>query len=101
MRKRISLYSLTLSLPLFIWQVVFFVFPLVFLVGLSFWTVKNFRMQPDFDTINWVTMYGRSIFWQSYGLTFAMAAAASVITSILAFPCSFAIAFKLGFLPVA
>ena len=95
MRKRITLYSLTFSLPLLLWQLVFFVFPLAFLVALSFWTVKNFRMEPAFDTINWVTMYGRSVFWQSYGLTLALAAGASVLTSILAFPCSFAIAFKL------
>ncbi|MCU9848984.1 ABC transporter permease subunit [Defluviimonas sp. WL0024] len=95
MHKRVTIYGLTFSLPLLLWQLLFFVFPLVFLVALSFWTVRNFRMQPDFDTVNWVTMYGRSVFWQSYGLTLAMAAAASAITSILAFPCSYAIAFKL------
>ena len=95
MRRSVSLYSLTFSLPLLIWQLLFFVFPLVFLVVLSFWTVKNFKMEADFDTINWVTIYGRAVFWQSYGLTLALATAASVITSVLAFPCSYAIAFKL------
>lgn len=64
MRRRISAYGLTFSLPLLIWQLLFFVFPLVFLIALSFWTVRNFRMQPDFDTVNWTTMYGRAIFWQ-------------------------------------
>lgn len=96
MRRSVSLYGLTFSLPMLIWQLVFFVAPLVFLIALSFWTVKNFRMEADFDTINWVTMYGRSVFWQSYGLTLAFATAACVITSILAFPCSYAIAFKLS-----
>ncbi|MGB8811665.1 MAG: ABC transporter permease [Paracoccaceae bacterium] len=96
MRRSVSLYGLTFSLPMLIWQLVFFVAPLVFLVALSFWTVKNFKMEADFNTINWVTMYGRSVFWQSYGLTLALATAASAITSILAFPCSFAIAFKLS-----
>jgi spermidine/putrescine transport system permease protein/putrescine transport system permease protein len=96
MRRPISLYGLTFSLPLLIWQLVFFVFPLVFLVALSFWTVKNFAMRPDFDTVNWVTMYGRKVFWQAYGTTFALAAAASVLTSVLAFPCAYAIAFKMS-----
>jgi spermidine/putrescine transport system permease protein len=59
MRRPISLYGLTFSLPLLVWQILFFVFPLVFLVALSFWTVKNFVMSPDFDTVNWTTMYGR------------------------------------------
>ena len=95
MRKSISLYGLTFSLPLLIWQLLFFVAPLAFLIALSFWTVRNFKMEPDFNTANWVTIYGRSVFWQSYGLTVALATAASVITSVLAFPCSFAIAFKL------
>lgn len=96
MRRPLSLYGLTFSLPILVWQLLFFVFPLAFLVALSFWTVRNFRMQPDFDTVNWVTMYGRSIFWQAYGTTLALAAGAAMLASVLAFPCSYAIAFKLS-----
>ena len=96
MRKSITLYGLTFSLPLLVWQLLFFLFPLVFLIALSFWTVKNFRLQPDFDTANWVRMYGRGVFWQAYFLTLGLAASASVIASVLAFPCSYAIAFKLS-----
>lgn len=96
MRPSLSLYGLTFSLPLLIWQLVFFVFPLAFLVALSFWTVKNFVMTPDFDTVNWVTMFGRKVFWQAYGTTLALAAGAAVLTSALAFPCSYAIAFKMS-----
>ena len=83
-------------MPLLVWQVLFFVFPLLFLVALSFWTVKNFVMSPDFDTVNWTTMYGRAVFWQAYGNTLALAATAAVLTSILAFPASYAIAFKMS-----
>ena len=96
MKRPISLYGLIFALPLLIWQVVFFVFPLLFLVALSFWTVKNFVMQPGFDPVNWTTMYGRAVFWQAYGTTVALAAAASALTSVLAFPAAYAIAFKLS-----
>lgn len=96
MRRSISLYSLTFSLPLLIWQVLFFVFPLLFLIALSFWTVRNFVMSPDFDPVNWTTMYGRAVFWQAYGTTLALAAAAAALTSILVFPAAYAIAFKLS-----
>jgi len=96
MRHPVSLYGLSFSLPLLIWQLLFFVFPLLFLVALSFWTVKNFVMSTDFDTVNWVTMYGRGVFWQAYGTTFALAALAAALTSALAFPCAYAIAFKLS-----
>lgn len=96
MRKSITLYGLTFSLPMLIWQVMFFLAPLLFLITLSFWTVKNFRMEADFDTINWVRMLGRGVFWDAYLRTFVLAAAAAVIASALAFPCAYAIAFKLS-----
>ena len=96
MKKSVSLYSLTFSMPLLIWQLLFFVAPLCFLVALSFWVVKNYRMEPDFDLVNWAKMYGRGVFWDTYLRTLGLAAAASVITSVLAFPCSYGIAFKLS-----
>ncbi|MCG5481810.1 MAG: ABC transporter permease, partial [Ensifer alkalisoli] len=96
MRKSITLYGLTFSLPMLVWQVMFFLAPLLFLIALSFWTVKNFRMEPDFDTVNWVRMLGRAVFWDAYLRTFALATSAAVISSGLAFPCAYAIAFKLS-----
>ncbi|MBV2143083.1 ABC transporter permease [Falsochrobactrum sp. TDYN1] len=95
MRKSITLYGLTFSLPMLIWQVLFFLAPLLFLIALSFWTVKNFRMEPDFDIVNWVRMLGRGVFWDAYLRTLTLATFAAIITSVLAFPCSYAIAFKL------
>jgi len=96
MRKSITLYGLTFSLPMLVWQVMFFLAPLLFLIALSFWTVRNFRMEPDFDTVNWVRMLGRGVFWDAYLRTFWLATAAAAITSALAFPCAYAIAFKLS-----
>jgi spermidine/putrescine transport system permease protein/putrescine transport system permease protein len=52
-------------------------------------------MQPDFDAVNWITMYGRPVFWQAYFTTLAMAVGAAALTSVLAFPCAYALAFKL------
>lgn len=96
MQRSVSLYGLTFSLPLLVWQLLFFAAPLAFLVALSFWTVKNFTIHADFDTVNWTTIWGRKVFWQAYGTTFGLAAAAAALTSVLAFPCSYAVAFKLS-----
>ncbi|MGB3390140.1 MAG: ABC transporter permease, partial [Pseudaminobacter sp.] len=41
-------------------------------------------------------MLGRAVFWQAYMRTFLLSTSAAVITSILAFPCAYAIAFKLS-----
>lgn len=95
-RRRPSLYGLTFSMPLLVWQVLFFVFPLLFLVALSFWSVENFRLVPDLSTDAWSRMLGRAVFWDTYGRTLIMSFIAAALTSALAFPCSYAIAFKLG-----
>lgn len=94
--RRISVYGLTWAMPMLLWQFVFFVFPLAFLVVLSFWLVKNYRMEPGFEAVNWVKMYTRGYFWDAYGRTLLMAAVAAAITSAVAFPCSFALAFKVS-----
>ena len=96
MRKSMPIYGLTFSLPMLLWQLAFFLSPLIFLTALSFWTVQNFRMQPDFDTVNWTRTLGRAVFWDAYIRTLSFSLLASVLTSILAFPCAYAIAFKLS-----
>ena len=83
-------------MPMVVWQLVFFVFPLLFLVALTFWLVKNYRMVPGFDTVNWVKMYTRGYFWDAYFRTFGLALLSTAITSALAFPCSYALAFKVS-----
>ncbi len=94
--KSVSLYGLTWAMPMVVWQLIFFVFPLVFLVALTFWLVKNYRMVPGFDTVNWVKMYTRGYFWDAYFRTFGLALLSTAITSALAFPCSYALAFKVS-----
>ena len=79
-----------------LWQVLFFVIPLGFLVYLSFWLVRNYRMVPGFDVVNWVSMYGKDYFWDAYGLTLGLAAASTLVASLIAFPCAYALAFKVS-----
>jgi len=96
MRKSVTLYGLTFSMPMLVWQVLFFLAPLLFLIALSFWSVRNFRMEPDFNPDNWTRMLGRGVFWDAYFRTLVLSAVAAVITSALAFPCAYGIAFKLS-----
>lgn len=95
MAKRPTFFSLILALPLLIWQVVFFLFPLLFLVAISFWTVRNFQMAPDLNFGNWERVLTRGVFWEAYLRTLVLAVTASAITSIIAFPASYAISFKM------
>ena len=82
--------------PLLVWQLLFFVVPLGFMFVMSFWLVKNYRMVPAFAFDNWAKMLGWTIFWNSYIYTFGLAVVATLIASILAFPASYGLAFKLN-----
>ena len=95
-RQTVTIYGLTWSMPIVLWQLVFFVFTLLFLLLMSFWLVKNYRMVPGFDTVNWVKMFSKDYFWDGYWRTLGYAAVATLVTSIIAFPCSFALAFKVS-----
>ncbi|MEM7284469.1 MAG: ABC transporter permease [Pseudomonadota bacterium] len=77
-----------------IWQALFFVVPLCFLIVLSFWLVKNYRMEPAFVDNNWVKMLSRGYFWDAYWRTFGLALLSTAVTSVLAFPAAFALSFK-------
>ncbi|MGI9407920.1 MAG: ABC transporter permease [Hyphomicrobiaceae bacterium] len=95
-RSKTDWYALAWRVPLLIWQFLFFVVPLLFLVYLSFWLVKNYRMTPAFETVNWVNMFSKGYFWDAYYLTFGMALLATIVTSLLAFPAAYALAFKVS-----
>ena len=93
-RSPVPWYGLGFSLPILIWQMIFFVFPLLFLLAISFWQVRNFRMVPAFEWLNWRYMLGREFFWDAYAHTLIMASGATVLVSLVALPCAYAIAFK-------
>jgi len=95
-RSRPSLFSLVLSLPLLIWQLAFFAFPLLFLIAISFWSVRNFQMTPDLNFGNWERILTRNTFWDAYTRSAILATASAVLTSAIAFPAAYAISFKLS-----
>ena len=95
-RRRGGLFGLVLTLPMPVWQTLFFAAPLGFLVVMSFWTVENFQLTPDLSSANWVRMYSASYFWDTYLRTVLYAALASAVSSALALPCAYALAFRVS-----
>jgi spermidine/putrescine transport system permease protein len=94
--RRPDPYALIWRLPLLIWQGAFFLIPLVFMAAMSFWLVKNYRMEPAFAFDNWSRMLGRGAFWDAYWLTLGRAALAGIIASALAFPAALFLAFRMS-----
>lgn len=95
MRKP-ALYPYIWRLPLLIWQGLFFVGPLLLMGAMSFWLVKNYRMEPDFILKNWDRMLTRGYFWDAYRATLIRALLTAILASLLAFPAAYALAFKVS-----
>ena len=89
-----SWFALVHALPLPIWQFAFFVGPLLFLLALSLWTVRDFRLEPALEWANWERMLTQPHVWQTYVRTLGYAMVSTVVSSVLAFPAAFAIAFS-------
>jgi spermidine/putrescine transport system permease protein len=94
--RRLDPYPVFWRLPLLVWQGLFFVMPLVFMAAMSFWLVKNYRMEPAFVFDNWSKMLGRGAFWYAYWLTLGRAALAGVLATVIAFPASLFLSFRLS-----
>jgi spermidine/putrescine transport system permease protein len=93
-KKTINIYALTWRLPIIVWQMIFFVGPVVFMIAMSFFLVKNYRMTEAFEFVNWSKMLSKGYFWDSYWHTIWIAGLATICAMCLAFPAAFALAFK-------
>jgi spermidine/putrescine transport system permease protein len=96
MSLRANAYAVGWRLPMLIWQGLFFVGPLLFMIAMSFFLVKNYRMEPAFQFANWSKVLSRGFFWDSYVLTLWLAVLATVFTTLIAFPMAYFLAFKVS-----
>lgn len=94
MKRKFDLYAMTWRLPIILWQFVFFLGPVVFMIAISFFVVKNYRMTEAFEFVNWQKMLSRGYFWDSYWYTLFIAALSASVAMIVAFPAAWALAFR-------
>ncbi|MAS43130.1 MAG: spermidine/putrescine ABC transporter permease [Rhodobacteraceae bacterium] len=93
-KLRLDLYALSFRLPILVWQALFFVGPLAFMLAMSFFDVKNYRMVETFELKAWERMLTRGYVWDSYFLTLGRAALAALVASLVAFPAAWLLAFR-------
>ena len=93
---QMHLFKHTVRLPIIFWQAFFFLGPLFFLVAMSFFVVRNYRMTEAFEMKNWVKMMGRDYFWDSYMLTIGLSTMATLVVMSVAFPAAFTLAFRVS-----
>lgn len=81
--------------PGLLWQVVFFVGPLLFLVVITFWTVQAFQLKPAATLANWTRILSAPYFHKALVYTTLAALGATFVTIALAYPAAHLIAFRL------
>ena len=91
---RMPLFKHAMRLPIIFWQALFFIAPLIFMVAMSFFIVRNYRMTEAFVMKNWLKMLSRDYFWDSYALTIGLATLATIVVMTVAFPAAYTLAFK-------
>ena len=89
-------FALAFRLPIIFWQGLFFLGPLFFMVAMSFFLVKNYRMEEAFELRNWARMLTRGYVWDSYWYTLGMAGLATAAAALIAFPAAYALAFRVS-----
>lgn len=83
-----------LGLPVLLWQVVFFAAPLAFLIVVTFWRVRSFRLEPDFSLDNWSRIVFSTPFQRALAYTGEVAVTCTVLTLAIALPAAYTIAFR-------
>ena len=80
--------------PLAFWQGVFFLAPVAFMVIMTFWSVRNYQLSPDFTFSNWLAILSADYVWDAFGRSLLGAALAAVAATVLAFPCAYYLGLK-------
>ena len=83
------LHAFTLGAPMGLWQTVFFAAPVLFMVVMTFWSVRNYQLSPDFSLAAWQAVLGAGYFWDAFGRSLLGAGLAAIVVSVVAFPCSY------------
>ncbi len=102
-RSRTSIFSaaarksfgVALGSPPLIWQTLFFVLPMLFLLTITFWKVEAFRPVPAFSLDNWTRVLGSTSFQRAFMHTLELALTSAALATLIALPAAYILAFRL------
>ena len=80
--------------PLALWQGIFFLAPVVFMVVMTLWSVRNYQLSADFTFNNWQAILGADYVWDAFGRSLLGAGITAVAATVLAFPCAYYLGLK-------
>lgn len=84
------------AFPLFLWQALFSLVPLLYLLNISVWRLENFRPVPAVTLANYANVLGTGYYWAGYLASLQLSAATSLIVLVIAVPTAYALVCHLG-----
>jgi spermidine/putrescine transport system permease protein len=88
------LLATAIAAPVTAWQLFFFAAPLAFLLTITFWEVRSFRLEPAFVLTHWSKMLTSGSFYGALLHTLTIATVNTVLAVMIAFPAAWQIALK-------
>jgi ABC-type spermidine/putrescine transport system permease subunit I len=94
--KRSRLWMLAGLAPGVLWQIVFFVVPLLLLSVYSFWSMVNYKVDHTFTLKNYTDIFQSPLLFNALILSLKVAFVVTLACGILAYPIAYFIAKKAG-----
>jgi spermidine/putrescine transport system permease protein len=80
-------------LPISLWEILFFMLPVLLIFIVSFLIVKELRLVFQWTLANYADIFSKTPYWVAYVRSFRLAGTAVVLSALLAYPLAYAIAF--------
>ncbi|WP_413693194.1 ABC transporter permease [Psychromonas sp. KJ10-2] len=85
-----------MALPPLLWQFIFFILPMSFLIILTFWKVESYKPVPAFILDNWIKVLSSNSFQRAFLYTFEMSLISTVVIILIALPAAMIIALRVS-----
>jgi len=80
-------------LPITGWQLMFYAAPLLYVIGMSFWTMKDFRLVQEWTLENYRYIFSESMYLRAYITSLDLSLGSVALTVLLAYPLAYCLAF--------
>ena len=87
-RDRFTVFAALVAAPMPLYQLIFFLGPLLYVLVLSFFTVEWFQIKPILTISNWTHIWTQDFFWSAFLRSLLGATLTALAVTLIAFPVS-------------
>src|SRR5262245_60321374 len=91
-KRRMRLLATVGLAPVLLWQIIFFVIPMVLMTTYSFWRMIDFKLVKSFTLYNYLEAFRNPLLWKAFVLSLEIAVAVTLVCAVLAYPIAYFIA---------